>query len=83
MFYTMESVRDQIAGKYKVDTLNLSKDWTKKCPCAIVTSCKAQGAMICKERIIIFVDTPFSSALILEIVFFLIRERMFARRIRS
>jgi hypothetical protein len=81
-YYTMESVRNLIVGKYDVKS---SKDdpvpipgWNR-CPCIIIEKCKRKKQIKCIGYVSIFVNTEKIRWLILEICFFREKQRAFIR----
>ena len=60
-YYSMESVREQIIGKYevrssKIDTVSLPS-WNRY-PCPIIEECKRKKQISCIGYVSIFVNTP-------------------------
>jgi hypothetical protein len=74
-YYTMETVRDQILQKGKVDRVifpGVPSDWNY-CPCVTVKNCEKRNVDHCTERIGISFYVPHNSVFVIEIIY--IREK--------
>jgi len=81
-YYTMESVRDLIVGKYKVRAANESlvflSTWNRY-PCPIQKQCERKHQTMCVGYVSISVNTGKVQWLFLEICFFREKQRAFIR----
>jgi len=81
-YYTMESVRDLVVGKYKVRAANESaaflSTWSRY-PCRIQKQCERKGQTMCVGYVSISVNTGKVNWVFLEICFFREKQRAFIR----
>jgi len=79
-YYTMESVRSQIVGKYDVKSSNEYSvpipSWNRY-PCPVVNRCEKIGQTKCIGYVSIYVNTEKVKWLFLEICFFRNKQRAF------
>jgi hypothetical protein len=81
-YYTMESVRDLIVGKYKVraesEKTAFPTTWNRY-PCSLEAKCERKLQTMCISHVSISVDTGKVHWIFLEICFFRERHRAFIR----
>jgi len=81
-YYTMESVRDLIVGKYDVKSAIENPvpipGWNRY-PCNIINRCEKNNIKKCTGYVSIYVNTENIRWILLEICFFRERERAFIR----
>jgi hypothetical protein len=81
-YYTMESVREQIAGRFDVRSSQASSvplpSWNRY-PCSIIEACKRKKQVKCVGYVSIFVNTEKIRWLYLEISFFREKQKAFIR----
>jgi len=81
-YYTMESVRDLIVGKYKVraanETTAFLSTWNRY-PCKIQKQCERKRQLMCVGYVSISVNTGKVHWVFLEICFFREKQRAFIR----
>jgi hypothetical protein len=78
IFYTMESIRDQVRGAFTVRLVDLPDNWNRY-PCKIEKQCEAKGTLSCKSFVEIDINKPNFSTAVLEILFFRPRKIAFIR----
>lgn len=79
MFYTMESVRNQIAGKYSFRTEGDLPDSWNRYPCKIEAACARKENISCKGYVEITLNLPYFSTALLEVLFFRPKRKAFIR----
>jgi len=81
-YYTMESVRDLIVGKYKVRASNENpvplSTWNRY-PCPILRQCERKRQVMCVGYVSVSVNTGKVHWVFLEICFFREKQRAFIR----
>jgi hypothetical protein len=81
-YYTMESVRDLIVGKYKVRSSYenpVSPSTWNRYPCPILKQCERKGQTMCVGYVSVSVNTGKVHWIILEPFFFREKQRAFIR----
>ena len=78
MFYTVESIRDQIKGVFTVRPIDLPDSWNRY-PCDIEKQCEAKNTLSCKSFVEIYVNRPNFSIALIEILFFRPKRIAFVR----
>ena len=82
-YYTIESVRDLIVGKYKVRSANenpVSTSTWNRYPCPIQKQCERKRQVMCVGYVSISVNTGKVHWIFLEICFFREKQRAFIRK---
>ena len=81
-YYTMESVRDLLVGKYDIKSTRENSvplpSWNRY-PCFIIKKCEYKRQTKCIGYVSVFVNTEKVRWLYLEICFFRVREKAFIR----
>jgi len=81
-YYTMESIRDLLAGRFEIRSSQGEPvplpSWNR-CPCPIIKKCAAKGQTMCVGYVSVFVNTDKIRWLYLEISFFREKQKAFIR----